>query len=139
MTPNSANVVADPISTVLRSRTHRGCPTAFYETAGGVKIKLVLMLVFFFNFSLLRKILLLRLPLSFLEHSSRASIRTLLGRAGRCLLVSDFDELGAAIYRTASNDLGGGRSRREHEVGKVTAKSFFLPIWENRTVGGSLL
>ena len=48
-----------------RSRNTRGCPTAFYETAGGVKIKLVLMLVLFFCLSLLRKVLLLLLVFDF--------------------------------------------------------------------------
>jgi hypothetical protein len=58
---------------------------------------------------------------------------------GRCLLVSDCDELGAAIYRTASNDLGGGRSRREYEVGKVTAKSSFFPFGKSNLFRGTLL
>jgi len=45
------------------------------------------------------------------------------------LLVSDCDELGAAIYRAASKDLAGGRSRRKREVGKVTAKDLLLPLF----------
>lgn len=71
------------------------CPVCFYETAGGVKIKLLLPLLFpllegfafAFVFSLL------------VNNSPRAPIRTLISLLLRLgdLLVSDADEFGAAI------------------------------------------
>jgi hypothetical protein len=62
--------------------------SGFYETAGGVNC---------FSFFLVRKFFcFLRLParLTWIEDSSRTSIRTLNESGTRCLLGSDEDELG---------------------------------------------
>ncbi len=70
--------------------------SGFDETAGGVKIKLVLLLVLTLFSVLSRGFWGLSLLLPFREHSSRASIRTLGKPFGWCM-VSDTDEVGAAV------------------------------------------